>query len=157
MVFPKQKRKKIHRVITTASLDAEIKTKSNASWSLATEILTHQKFVKLEHLSERFKRPFQKQPCQKSSFLSSTKHPQVSYSVSIRASHLGSKCLSLDFEWNEWIRFPGGVLCCQWSANMIERRLKDAITFGWVDKIANFEKKTWLWTHQRTIFTNITA
>ena len=40
--------RKIHRAITAASTDTENKMKPNAPWSLATEILTHQNFVKLQ-------------------------------------------------------------------------------------------------------------
>ena len=41
--------RKIHGAITAASTDTEIKKKPNAPRSLATEILTHRKFVKLQY------------------------------------------------------------------------------------------------------------
>ena len=43
--------RKIHGSITAASTDTEIKTKPNAPRSLATEILTHRKFVKLQYIT----------------------------------------------------------------------------------------------------------
>ena len=54
MVLPKLKRrllikKKTLGVIAAASADTEIYTKPNAPWSLATEILAHRKFVKLQY------------------------------------------------------------------------------------------------------------